>query len=356
MNGLINQLKLVNDSFTIVNKPKILESDKDTIHIPYPCEKSYDCSPYLITLNPGIYYFKICAGNGGIKDIDLVVGYKDPDHPYAGGCSSGNLALKEKTNIYIKIGGKGSYGPRENISDRQYGGYNGGGRGNKQNNCGGGGGATDIRAEVNDVFHRILVAGGGGGGDDFQEELNHNNLNNDGRGGPGGGLEACGWISNSDIKIPLASQLKGFSFGTGEAPLTTGSLHEDGIPEHPTEKLLDTHDIGGGGGGWFGGFTSQRWNEGAGGGSSFALMKTNEIPHNEICEHTDLYEEIACDHYAYYQDRKYIFTDVSLERGAWYGDGFVDMSIIYLKQCTHKTCLSISRSLILNFILSILIS
>ena len=171
-----------------------------------------------------------------------------------------------------------------------------------------------------------------------------------------GGLEAGGWEYKEQSKIPLATQLTGFSFGTGEAPLSTGSAHKDGIPPHETTQLNELHDIGGGGGGWFGGFTSQRWYEGAGGGSSFALTKTSQIPYEKVCERTDLYEEIRCDYYAFIDNRKYQFTDVSLDRGVWYGDGFIDITILFLDQCSQKGSIYFSFSLVYITIIPLLIS
>ena len=356
MFDIINRLKLVNSSFNIVNRPVNINENENSVHIPYPCEKSYECSPYSLVLAPGAYHFKICGGNGGIKSSDFVGGYKAPDYPYAGGCSSGNIVFHDITTTYLYIGGKGAYGERENQNERQHGGYNGGARGNLRDECSGGGGATDIRVEENDVFHRILVAGGGGGGDDFEETKNQNNTNNDGKGGPGGGLEAGGWESKGQIQIPIASQLSGFSFGTGEAPQINGSAHEDGIPPLVTIQINERYDIGGGGGGWFGGFTSQRYYEGAGGGSSFALTKTSQIPTEQVCEHNDLYEVIQCDYYAFISDRRYQFTDVTLDRGVWYGDGFIDITVLYLDQCSQERRISFSFSLLYITILSLLIS
>ena len=356
MYDIINRLKFVNSSFDIVNKPEYIHENEKSVHIPYPCEKSYECSPYSLVLAPGAYHIKLCAGNGGVQASDFVEGYKAPDYPYAGGCSSGNIVFHEIAQIYLYIGGKGAQGGRENPNERQHVGYNGGARGNMNDGSSGGGGATDIRIEENDVFHRILVAGGGGGGDDFDTNKNQNNINNDGKGGPGGGLEAGGWESNEQTKIPIANQLTGFSFGTGEEPLKIGSAHEDGIPPHETIHETEYYDIGGGGGGWFGGFTSQRWYEGAGGGSSFALTKTSEIPKEKVCEHTDLYEKIRCDYYAYIYDRKYQFTDVTHDRGVWYGDGFIDITVLFLDLCSQKGRFYFSFSLIYITILSLLIS
>ena len=344
MFNIINKLKLVNSSLNISNQPVYI-FENETVHIPYPCEKSYECSLYSLVLAPGVYHIKLCAGNGGVLASYFVEGYKAPDYPYAGGCSSGNIVFHEMTPIYLYIGGKGAYGERENQNERQHGGYNGGARGNKVDSCSGGGGATDIRVEKSDVFHRILVAGGGGGGDDLYEIDN-----NDGKGGPGGGLVAGGWESNEQNRIPIANQMTGFSFGRGEAPLTAGSAHKDGIPPHKTLQLDEKYDIGGGGGGWFGGFTSQRWNEGAGGGSSFALTKSAQVPTEQICEHTDLYEEIKCDYYAYIDDRRYHFTDVTLDRGVWYGDGFIDITILFINRCSQKI-----RNFFLIKVLSLLI-
>ena len=346
MSSIKRLFRLVDNSFNIIHPIEVVENETNTIRIPYPCKSSDSCSPYSFTLEPGAYWFKLCGGNGGLDDKYLQKGYKTSDFPYAGGCSEGYLLLNHTTKFFLAIGGKGSYGKEIQNNERQKGGYNGGAHGSIQKECGGGGGATDLRAEVNDVFHRILVAGGGGGGDDLNDPEGINNLNNDGIGGPGGGLIGGGW--NTTDLIPLANQTFGFAFGTGEAPLDNGSKHPYGIKK----SIYKTNDVPGGGGGWFGGFCPFHWNLGAGGGSSFALTSNCEIPQTEVCEMTDQYEEIKCQHYAYYIDRKYQFLDVKLERGVWYGDGFAEIKALFVNKCSFDRKSYISSQYVYIFLLT----
>ena len=315
------KIQLVNNTYTIAHQiqSKITRLSQ-SIHIPYPCDDPSECSPYTVNLPPATYRFTLCGGNGGVTSEYQNEERKEPDYPYAAGCSKGILTLYSTTKFFFTIGGHGTY---QKGDQRAPGGFNGGGRGNIRAIAGTGGGATDIRAEENDVFHRILVAGGGGGGDN----INSDPLTNDGRGSPGGGLVTQGWVINNEIStFPAANQTFGFSFGVGEAPQLNGSLHPNGSKN----QIALANDISSGAGGWFGGFSSHHINGGSTGGSSFALTKDAIIPQGNVCYRDDMYQNEDCRPYSFAQDKKYLFTDVVHERGVWFGNGFLDIDIFLM--------------------------
>ena len=330
MNVLAQSLELVDKTFEVIKNFQI-SSNQKTLHIPYPCSDSSNCTPYLSLFPPGKYRIKACGGNGGVRSDEQVEEEKAPDTRYAAGCSEGKIKLKSFTKIYLTIGGHGSYGNSDGIS-RIKGGYNGGGDAGiaSKYHFSSGGGATDIRADVNDVFHRILVAGGAGGGDDIS---GLGAFLNDGAGGSGGGLTSQGWYDNGTaVTFPVSNETFGFSFGQGEAPLYDSIDHE-----WLTSKPIAESDLAGAGSGWFGGFVSNHNNKGAGGGSSYALTKSSTLPSGVICRHTQFYEEIECKEYAFAEHRNYTFYDVIHQRGVWFGNGYIDITMLSLiGECTYR--------------------
>ena len=311
-----SQVKTINNSFSL---------DNYTIHFPYPCQNSDDCTPYKVRLNPGAYHFALCGGNGGVPSSYQKTERKSHDFPYAAGCSSGSILINRITTLYVTVGGHGTHGL--NNQNRVAGGYNGGGKSGTSNDCSGGGGATDIRAEEDDVFHRIIVAGGGGGGDDCS-----NIETNDGRGGSGGGLFAQGYFVNNVLSTyPIANQTFGFSFGHGED-------FKAGKSNHPQGSSITTsvigHDSGGAGGGWFGGFASMSYNGGGSGGSSFALTENAVIPPGDITEYDGSYSPLKTAKYAFAKNRKYLFRSVKHERGVWFGNGYAEITFLGINKCS----------------------
>ena len=242
---------------------------------------------------------------------------KTPDFPYAAGCTSGVLKLNKATKMFIHLGGYGLFDGSS--KQRSHGGYNGGGSGNFRSGTpsSGGGGASDVRAEENDLFHRIIVAGGGGGGDD-----SYASQSNDGCGGSGGGLTAQGWYTSSTTvdNTLAANQTFGFSFGQGEAG-------KQGPSNHPKGSKVSSYsnDLGGAGGGWFGGFASHHDNYGAGGGSSFILTGNTVIPTTNLITSDENFTNQVAGKYAFATNRKYLFYGVDLKRGVWFGNGYAEI-------------------------------
>ena len=352
----------------------------NTYTLYYPCTSTHDCTPYTTTLPKGTYYIELYGASGSSSEPSTACRLEDNTHidetivkfyrgnaemnnissnAGSGGYTSGLLTLTKPTTVFISIGGIGEkistdqgktvnnneeeIAYVENINNRPRGGYNGGGSGIFGQEGYAGGGATDFRAEVNDLFHRILVAGGGGGADNNfgpYESLD------DGSGGAGGGLIAQGfWKDGQYVNTYIATQLSGFSFGNGEAAFVKGSHHKNGVkvPEIP---IYGT-DIAGAGGGWFGGFSGQDANSGGGGGSSFALTKDAVFPKGVIDVYNEFYELETSGRYAF-QHKEYIIEKPIFVRGIWSGSGMA--RITHLSEydtkyqlCTIFRCKSINK-------------
>ena len=96
-------------------------------------------------------------------------------------------------------------------------------------------------------------------------------------------------------------------------------------------------DKAGAGGGWYGGFASQHFNGGAGGGSSFALTKNSEIKNDEIIVIDGYGVEQERGYYAFSSKSDYTFDCVTMYSGIWDGDGKAVITLISNSQCI-KTC------------------
>ena len=148
----------------------------------YPCEGSTECSPYIITLEKGIYIFEVWGAQGGGPNMGISSNYTGGK----GGYSKGIVRLKSQETFYIYVGSSGE-------PTTGNGGFNGGGAISDERWLYGtserdptkwapGGGATDIRLikgelknltsfEYNTTYYgdeeslnsRVLIAGGGGG-------------------------------------------------------------------------------------------------------------------------------------------------------------------------------------------------
>ena len=315
----------------------------------YPCQSNFKCTGYEVSFPPGIYMIEVYGASGGHHD-KYISSYRNgrtcyeqpsPSHQNvqcdttlssiggAGGYTSGIIRLQSKTKAFIIIGGQGKFGYKieQSNTDDCYllqnmneGGYNGGGYATNYNlaynyGAGSGGGATDVRFEVNDVFHRVIVAGGGGGSDNFPGTIEGDD---DGSGGAGGGLIAQGFYINGVLNSEyVATQANGFSFGSGESAQQYGSKNVNGV-----RSGVGCSDRAGSGGGWFGGFASHDGNGGAGGGSSFILTSTALIPETEIEARDSFYNLIGRQKYAFLHQNKYNFKSTKMEIGVWDGNGF----------------------------------
>ena len=221
-------------------------------YIPYPCESSTKCSPYLITFNPGLYNISLYGGEGGIARKDETTTFEAGK----GGVVSALITFGKRTRVYLYIGGKGV----ENGAQNKLGGYNGGGSGNEYR--GTGGGATDMRYNKDSYESRLIVAGGGGGAYYRFRDGQHLSVT----GGDGGGL-------NGSV---------GFSSDHGTSWSCFGG--QDGCyninfpnPEYNYVEVKGkfgfgaTDPFGAGGGGWYGG-GGYEWDSGAGGSSYFGNL------------------------------------------------------------------------------------
>ena len=316
----------------------VYNSSQRELALFYSCPQHHVCSSMQFSLPKGRYFIE-CYGAGGGSwrsegsssfvesksktrtcpeqgKVDLYRG-NTKCNPYdnagSGAYMSGFLTLKHTTNFYAAIGGSGVYS-----TSKPSGGFNGGASGGSYSNgCSSGGGATDLRAENDDYFHRIIVAGGGGGVED--STYTSSTLFNDGAGGSAGYPEGQGyWIDGEYNGNNVSDQLKGFSFGQGEATKITG-------------------DSCGSGGGWFGGFASQHNNGGCGGGSSFILKKDATVPTTQVTVKTETGEELQTDSYKFSSKRKYLFDNIQYSNGIWSGDGMMRITFINeYKFCTRS--------------------
>lgn len=202
-------------------------------------------------------------------------GYNYPDD--GGGYSKGNAKLEEKNTLYICVGGEGIRNSTINSSYwfGGYFGYNGGTTGRNGNGGGwgscGGGGATHIgfkkemlTAFKNDYDTQLIMVAGGRGGDCYNYI-----------GGHGGGDTAGAMDSNKgktvisnydgngnfiDPKNSIKNIPYWYLFGAGISPRDSGSGMR--------------HACGGAGGGFWGGWASDRPDYyGSGGGGTGYVNK-----------------------------------------------------------------------------------
>ena len=228
------------------------------------------------TLDPGTYLL-ICNGARGGRPA-----FSGKATNY-GGTSYGVLTLEETSNFYAVVGGNGE--DSIDTSTLPHGGFNGGGNGGygyggAGNSNGyltgpGGGGASDIRAEEDSLYARIIVAGGGGGSVNIQAEKNVLD-NAGGGGGIVGGVPIINtsWTTDPvfDNKLPYPTQLDGYSFGVG--------MDSPGRSYNVSFSLFGA---AGAGGGWFGGFACPDVNAeytsiNGGGGSGYVLTTDSYKP------------------------------------------------------------------------------
>ena len=324
---------------TKINRNKIFITDRE-LKIEYPCEKTNDCTYISFTINPGLYNVSLCGASGGIESFDEE-GETPPDSPSAGGFVNGMIRILKPSTLYAYVGGRGISVEKETGTVEE-GGFNGGGGSESiKKLLITGGGSTDIRADINSPFHRIIVAGGGGGSDDVDHDgkVEYSDIiKNDGKGGAGGGLISQSFfVSSSIINGYEATQSNGYSFLNGESGSKTGSKH----PNKYTNPNI-FHELAGAGGGWFGGFASYNNNGGASGGSSFALTYNSTIPQGLIHIYNKNYESVQSGTYAFNpKESYYIFTNVTHQRGVWYGNGWIKISQLQnyeflLKEITIK--------------------
>ena len=339
----------------------------------YPCEDSSFCTDYSIELPPSLYNFELYGASGGSFTSEVSTyhyGTGECIHDsivqqfngntkckssfnYGGadGYVSGLINIKHLTRAYVTIGGSGKYLKNTNCAPVQNcylkenmvpGGYGGGGRSSGfSGGTASGGGQTSVQFLENTLYHRVIVSGAGGGADDYDA--------NDSRGGSGGGLVAQGWWTNSVYKGQyLANSSFGYTFGSGEAARLGSSKNPKGVqnPDGQADKC-------GGGGGWYGGFSSLHYNGGCGGGSSWVLTKDAYIPTSLIESRDEFYEIIESRKYNFYLNSDYLFSDVVHIPGIWQGNGRLVITVI--KALSFNSCLCRCQSFyyLLGFVIFI---
>ncbi|EAX89105.1 hypothetical protein TVAG_442620 [Trichomonas vaginalis G3] len=322
----------------------------------YPCENTSDCTDYIVQLSHGTYKFELYGASGG-SARDKVSSFRNKNKTCildeiveqfhgntecfqqdsiggAGGYVSGIITIRTSITSFFTIGGKGVFGKKGDSystigcfkkENMQPGGYGGGGSSAQYiYGTGSGGGQTTVKFLENDLWHRVLVSGAGGGSDDYNADDGSDDYNaDDGSGGAGGNLVAQGWFFNGNyVENYLANSTFGFSFGQGEAARYGSTKHPHAVPTSTNT------DIGGAGGGWFGGFSSQSGSGGAGGGSSFALTKDAIIPQGNISAYDEFYNLIDSKPYSFNLNSEFLFKDVIHIPGIWEGNGRLIITIL----------------------------
>jgi hypothetical protein len=203
------------------------------------------CRADELFLDPGTYELEVWGASGG-QYGSIPRGN--------GGYARGTITLRERTKVYVHVGGQGS----DSSAGSGTQGCNGGGYGGQRS----GGGATDIRLKVDSLYSRVIVAGGGGGTGDQSPDT----------GGHGGGLNGGngGEAGNSNRYAGK---------GGGQSTETTACANglENTCPKGIFGyggNMTTGYYAGAGGGGWFGGSAS--YNEaGGGGGSGYVLTSSS---------------------------------------------------------------------------------
>lgn len=167
-----------------------------------------------------------------------------------GGMISGTIKVEGGQSFYLTIGGQGFSSLGQ--TNKNEGGFNGGGSGTYGG--GGGGGATDIRTISNTLTNRILVAGGGGGAGGGGNTL----------GGSGGGQIAMSGLNDKSCGGSGGTQTVAGAGGYSEEHNRRGCDGQFGVGGD-----ADGTTAGGGGGGYYGG-GGGAWYFGGGGGSNYA--------------------------------------------------------------------------------------
>ena len=231
----------------------------------YPCDDTKECTPYRLTLKPGVYQME-CWGAKGLN-ISLA------RIPGNGSYTSGIIELHHRKTFYIYIGVSGFFNALKENPTLSFG-------------PNGSGGATDVRLEASETWwdimslaSRIMVAAGGGSSEWDRSE-----------GGNGGELEGGASIHGTyDGKI-LPTTCKGATQIPG-TNCTTEGMYVDAhaIPGEFGGAVYrsEVADNGGiGGGGYYGG-TSFSYAYGGSGGSSFISGHNGCNAINKLQQPTD---------------------------------------------------------------------
>ena len=236
--------------YSIVDKnigfENVEKIDSRTFLFSYPCNSSFDCSPYEVILPHGIYQIE-CYGAGNTQNSNSA----------GGGYTSGILEVKSPLHIYLYLGSTGEFLTINGyISNDEV--FNGGGGNLYYGHSGSG--ATDIRLEkghwknFTSLKSRIMVAGGAGGSEC-------------GNGGVGGGLNGGDGKTGNCVYFISTNPGKGASITGGGDGTFPGRFGYATRPSIISSR--DTTNYNCGGGGYYGGGSSKDMGAGGGGGSSF---------------------------------------------------------------------------------------
>ena len=321
--------------YSIVDKnigfENVEKIDSRTLIFSYPCNSSFNCTPYKVILPRGLFQIE-CYGAGNTQYGNSA----------GGGYTSGIIEIKSPLKVYLYLGAQGEFlGIDGYVSDDEV--FNGGGG----NLWGGhsGSGATDIRLEkgnwkeFNSLRSRIMVAGGAGGSEC-------------GDGGAGGGLNGGSGKSGTCKGVNYKHPGTGASNTKGGDGTYKGQF---GYATKPTAEGKADKNYNCGGGGYYGGGSSKDIGAGGGGGSSFisghpgcdAIDSTN---HSIIHTHQSIhYSKIAFTSTAIFNgSEKFKSPDrISIETGHVSSGNVVITILSY--PCTSKC-----HSIILKHILSII--
>ena len=235
----------------------------------------------------GIYKIETWGAQGGYYNKDYPGGY--------GGYSTGNISLEKNTNLYINVGGKGSYTSNSPVID---GGYNGGGKARGLTNynvySGSGGGASHIATEsgllntFEEKLDKLLIVAGGGGGSLYYSRYKSS-------GGSGGG-----YIGNNASTIDFTQNYYWTGISTGGTQNTGGIGYNscntndcEGEETNGKFGLGGTYNnggsskIAGGGAGYYGGGGSIRQAGGGGSGYIGNSLLTDKIMYCYECQESN---------------------------------------------------------------------
>ena len=85
----------------------------DNLTFHYPCQNKGVCTPYVVTLSAGGYFFESWGAKGGDTEFEGCLPIKIGG---SGGYSSGVIKLKTKQTFYIFIGAAGFDSLESNIT------------------------------------------------------------------------------------------------------------------------------------------------------------------------------------------------------------------------------------------------
>ncbi len=251
-----------------------------------------------------------------------------------GGYATGTIMLKKDETIFVVPGGKGiGAGAGQSV----VGGYNGGGGvigDGRVNHLGGsGGGATHIAREtgllssLSDNKDSILIVAGGGGG--ARNQPNHEPAARWGHGGAGGGATAGytqstnGTMSIRNVGLVSGTQTSGNAFGQGAT--ATGN--------------------GAGGGGYFGGYSGDRYNfayTGTGGGGSGYIGNKDVFSYRENTKVMYCYNCPTSETEDTYTENTGNYSVTPTSYYAKSGDGYARITL--LEQPSENNFLSLIRT------------